>query len=64
MNKILTALKFFNEKNNKAEPNNHNLNNGQEKEKTNSPAKEGESRPRTSRGKRSAKQRKKSGNSN
>ena len=64
MNKILTALKFFNEKNNQNDMKNQNSNEEPEKEKANSPTKEGESRPRTSRCKRSAKQRKKSGNSN
>ena len=71
MNKILTALKYFNDKNNHnvkdesildtSDPvNGKSIKQNQENERANSTTKDGESRPRTSRGKRGSKPRKKS----
>lgn len=74
MNKILTALKYFNDKNNKVYKDDNILNTSDvvntkpvvttEDNDKDSPLKESESRPKSSRRKRSSKQRKKSGNSN
>lgn len=73
MNKILTALKYFNEKNKNQKDesilntsdivNTKPIKQTDENEKV-TPIKDGESRPKTSRKKRHSKNRKKSGNSN